>query len=157
MDPTIRRMTNRYSAITAVTSFVTQPIPGADELIVIPLHYRFAVLLTRQRGVPLLTAPWWQVSKIIWGGAAVRLAANFTLGLVPVVGLFSNAITAVALTEFLGRYLDDALSNPAQPAAVSVQAVRDAVQDSLRSWGLGRLWPGSGHARRRAGHEVPPS
>ncbi|MGK4006721.1 hypothetical protein WMF31_29135 [Sorangium sp. So ce1036] len=149
-------MTNRYSAITAVTSFVTQPVPGADELIVIPLHYRFAVLLTRQRGVPLRTAPWWQVSKIIWGGAAVRLLANFTLGLVPVAGLFSNAITAVALTELLGRYLDEALSSPAPPPAVSMQTIRDAVQDSLRSWRLERLWPGNRHVRRGAGHEVTP-
>ncbi len=128
MEPKIRRMTNKYSVITAVTSFVTQPIPGADELIVVPIHYYFSVSLTRARGAPLLGAPWLQVSKIIWGGAAVRLFANFTLGLVPVAGLFSNAITAVALTELLGRYLDGALSSSAPPPPVSMRTLRDAVQ-----------------------------
>lgn len=127
-------MTNTYSMISAVTSFITQPIPGADELIVIPIHYCFSVSLTRARGVSLLKVPWAPVSKIIWGGAALRLVGNFTLGLVPVVGLFSNAITAVALTEFLARYLDDALTSPTRPAPVSFKAIKDIIQRSTGPW-----------------------
>lgn len=149
MEPKIRRMTNKYSAVAAVTSFITQPIPGADELIVVPIHYHFAVSLTRTRGAPILAAPWLQVSKIIWGGAAVRLFANFTLGLVPVAGLFSNAITAVALTELLARYLDGALSAPASPPAVSVKTIRDAVEGPLRAWRGPRIWSGVRRAFRR--------
>jgi uncharacterized protein (DUF697 family) len=140
MEPTIRRMTNKYSAIAAVISLVTQPIPGADELIVVPIHYSFSVSLTRRRGVPLRRAPWLQVSKIIWGGAGVRLFANFTLGLVPVAGLFSNAVTAVALTEFLGRYLDAALSSEAPPPAVSIRAIRDALRNPRQARSAQRLW-----------------
>ncbi|XYI00461.1 hypothetical protein ACMHYB_12165 [Sorangium sp. So ce1128] len=146
-------MTNTYSAVTAVTSFVTQLIPGADELIVVPIHYYFSASMTRRRGVPLLKAPWLQVSKIIWGGAAVRLFANFTLGLVPVAGIFSNAVTAVALTELLGRYLDGALSSPASPPEVSMKAIKDAIQRPLRAWGPGRVWP----AIRRAFHGSAPA
>lgn len=139
MEPKIRRMTNTYSMISAVISFITQPIPGADELIVIPIHYGFSVSLTRARGVPLHKVPWVQVSKIIWGGAALRLVGNFTLGLVPVAGLFSNAITAIALTEFLGRYLNDALGRPGEPAPVSVQAFMDIIQRSAGPWRAQRL------------------
>ena len=39
----------------------------------------------------------------------MRLIANALLGFVPGVGVFSNAITAVALTEALGLYLDNEL------------------------------------------------
>ncbi|WP_437591814.1 hypothetical protein [Sorangium sp. So ce1000] len=145
-------MTNKYSAIAAVISFITQPIPGADELIVVPIHYCFSVSLTRRRGVPLRRAPWLQVSKIIWGGAAVRLFANFTLGLVPVAGLFSNAITAIALTEFLGRYLDATLSSKAPPPEVSMRAIRDAMRNPRRTRRAKRLWSG---IRRSIRQSVP--
>jgi uncharacterized protein (DUF697 family) len=134
MEPEIRSLTTRYSLITAVVSFVTQPVPGADELIVVPIHYYFSASLTRRRGQSLLNAPWVGLSKIIWGGAAVRLFANFTLGLVPVAGLFSNAVTAAALTEFLGSYLDEALDRPGTPAPVSVRHLKRSIQRSLEEW-----------------------
>ncbi|WP_437511543.1 hypothetical protein [Sorangium sp. So ce1099] len=157
MDAKIRRMTNKCSAVAAVTSFVTQPIPGADELIVVPIHYWFSVSMTRHRGVPLLEAPWLQVSKIIWGGATVRLFANFTLGLVPVAGLFSNAVTAVALTELLARYLDRALSNPASPPVVSMKAIKDAIQHPLGAWRPRRVWPALRRAFRRSAPAPTPA
>jgi uncharacterized protein (DUF697 family) len=115
MQPDVRRLTNRHAAITAVASFILQPIPAADELVVVPIHYYFAASLTRKRGAKVMSAPWGKVQKIIWGGAVARLFANFTIGLVPVAGAFSNAITAVALTEYLARYLDDALDHPGEP------------------------------------------
>ncbi|WP_437877615.1 hypothetical protein [Sorangium sp. So ce513] len=151
MEPKIRRMINKYSAVAAVTSFVTQPIPGADELIVVPIHYHLSVSMARHRGASLLAVPWIPVSKIIWGGAGVRLFANFTLGLVPVAGLFSNAITAVALTELLARYLDGALRAPASPPpAVSLKTIKDALESSLRAWRAPRRWPGIRRVLRRA-------
>ncbi|WP_437735878.1 hypothetical protein [Sorangium sp. So ce1335] len=157
MDPKSRRMINKCSAVAAVTSFVTQPIPGADELIVVPIHYHLSVSLARHRGVSLLQVPWLPVSKIIWGGAAVRLFANFTLGLVPVAGIFSNAITAVALTELLGRYLDGALSTPASPPAISIETIRDAVRSPLRAWRASRPWPGVRRVFRRTAPAPAPA
>ncbi|WP_437309048.1 hypothetical protein [Sorangium sp. So ce388] len=157
MDAKTRRMTNAYSAVAAVTSFVTQPIPGADELIVVPIQYCFSVSMTRHRGVPLLKAPWLQVSKIIWGGAAVRLFANFTLGLIPVAGLFSNAVTAIALTELLGRYLDLALSSPASPPEVSMKAIKDALRQPLGARGSRRVWPAIRRAFRRSAPAQTPA
>ncbi|WP_437783012.1 hypothetical protein [Sorangium sp. So ce1097] len=157
MEPKIRRMINKYSAVAAVTSFVTQPIPGADELIVVPIHYYLSVSMARHQGVPLLAVPWIQVSKIIWGGAGVRLFANFSLGLVPVAGLFSNAITAVALTELLARYLDGALRTPASPRAVSLKTIKDAIEGPLRAWRAPRRWPGIRRAFRRAAPAPAPA
>jgi uncharacterized protein (DUF697 family) len=128
MNPEVRRLTTRYSALTAVVSFLTQPIPAADEIIVIPIHYWFAVLLIRKRGRGVLEAPWWQVSKIIWGGASARCVAGFTVGLIPLAGGLSNAVTAVAVTEMLASYLDQALSNPDRPPPeISMRSVRDSL------------------------------
>ena len=91
MEPRTRRLTNVYSSVSAVAAFVTQPIPAMDELIVVPIHYALCVKVARTRGVSILKLPWRPIKKIIWYGAAARLVANFSLGLVPVVGMFSNA------------------------------------------------------------------
>jgi hypothetical protein len=127
MEPQVRRLTNKYSMISAVVSFATQLVPGADELIVVPIHYRFSFRLTRMRDRSLLDVPWMQLHKIIWGGAFIRLFANFSLGIIPVVGAFSNAVTAVALTEFLARYLDESLTRPGAAEPVSMDPLKSST------------------------------
>jgi uncharacterized protein (DUF697 family) len=133
MGPEVRRLTNRHATFAAIASFILQPIPAADELVVVPIHYWFVGKVARKRGVSVFKAPWRSASKIIWGGAGVRLVANFSLGLIPVAGAFSNALTAVALTEYLGRYLDAALDDPDAPApAVSIEELKSAIKSALQ-------------------------
>jgi uncharacterized protein (DUF697 family) len=128
MNRETRHLTNRHAAVAAVASFIAQPIPAADELVVIPIHYVLAGKLWRRSGVPLLKVPWWRVNKLIWGGAAARLVVNFTFGLVPVAGAVSNAVTALALTEWLARYLDAALADPdAPPPEVTMDELKKAM------------------------------
>jgi uncharacterized protein (DUF697 family) len=133
MKPETRRVTNLHSGASAVAAFVSQPIPALDELIVVPIHYLLCVRFAKARGVPLKKLPWKQIRKIIWYGAGARLVANFSLGLVPVVGMFANAVTAIALTEFLGQYLDDALSNPdVPPKEVTMEGLKALFASALR-------------------------
>jgi uncharacterized protein (DUF697 family) len=136
VDPTTRRLTNRHSAFAAVSSFVLQPIPAADELFVVPVHYRLAWKIARARQAKVLGLPWKQLHEIIWYGAGARLVANFTLGLVPVAGAFSNAVTAMALTEYLGRYLDDVLEHPDRPAPpVSMAELKRLMAEAVKRKG----------------------
>ena len=133
MDEPSRKTTHRVSVVAAVTSFIVQPIPAADELVVVPMHYYLVVRLARRRRVPLVKVPWRAVQKIIWYGAGARLVANFSLGLVPVVGMFSNAVTAFALTEFLGRWMDAFLDDPESvPPDVSMGTLRALFNDALK-------------------------
>jgi uncharacterized protein (DUF697 family) len=133
MGPEVRRLTTRHATVAAVMSFVLQPIPAADELVVVPIHYWFVGRVTRAKGVRLHKAPWGAATKIIWGGAGVRLVANFSLGLIPFAGAFSNAFTAAALTEYLGRYLDEALDNPdAPPPAVSLGDLKTTIMRAMK-------------------------
>jgi len=76
MERRSRRITNVYSGVAAVTAFVTQPIPGADELLVVPIQYTLCVQLGRSRGVSAFKLPWRSVQRIIWYGAAARLVAG---------------------------------------------------------------------------------
>ena len=132
MDPKRRRLTNRCSGVAAVVAFVTQPIPGGDELIVVPVHYWLVARMAKGRGARLRDMPWRSIQKIIWYGAGARLVANFSLGLVPVVGAFSNSITAIALTEFLARWLDVYIANPDQPPPeVTMDGLKRVFADAL--------------------------
>jgi uncharacterized protein (DUF697 family) len=133
MERKSRRITNRASGVAAVLSFVTQPIPGADEILVVGIHYYLVVRLARARGVSVRKLPWRSLQRIVWYGAGARLAANFSLGLVPIVGMFSNAITAVVLTEFLARWLDDYLENPeSPPPEVTKEGLKELFANAIR-------------------------
>jgi uncharacterized protein (DUF697 family) len=127
-----RRITNRASGVAAVVSFLTQPIPGADELLVVGIHYYLVVRLARARGVSIFELPWRSLQRIVWYGAGARLVGNFSLGLVPFVGMFSNALTAVALTEFLARWLDEYIQHPETPPPdVTVEGLKEIFASAL--------------------------
>jgi uncharacterized protein (DUF697 family) len=132
MEPKSRRITNVYSGVAAVTAFVTQPVPLLDEFVVVPIHYALVTRLAIARGFPLLKLPWRSIQKIIWWGAGARLVANISLGLVPVAGAFANSVTAMALTEYLSRWLDEVISNPDKPPPeVTVENIKALFKSAL--------------------------
>jgi len=132
-DP--RRVTMFYSATTAVVSFVTQPIPLLDELVVIPMHYLLCVRLASAHGVKRKDLPWKQIKKIIWYGAGARVLANVSLGLVPVVGMFSNAVTAIALTEYLGHYIAEVVAHPDRTAPdITMAGLKELFATAMKNY-----------------------
>ena len=110
-----RLTTHAFSAGAAGISFIVQPLPGSDQLFVIPIQYLLAASLAKERGTSLSKAAWSQVHQLIWGGGTVRLMIGLTLGLIPLAGAVTNAITAFVTTEYLGYYVDRALDSPDQP------------------------------------------
>jgi uncharacterized protein (DUF697 family) len=133
MEPKTRRITNVYSGVAAVAAFFTQPVPMLDEVIVVPIHYGLTVRMARSRGVSIFKLPWRSVQRIIWYGAGARLVANMSLGLVPVVGAFVNSITAIALTEFLARWLDEFLEHPDQPPPdVTMEGLKTLFENAVK-------------------------
>jgi uncharacterized protein (DUF697 family) len=134
MTTETRRILRRYRIASAVTSVVTHPVPLVDELFVIPIHYAFVVRLARARGVKVRDVPWRQVQQLIWGGAGVRFGFDLAFGVVPVAGAIAHAITASALTQVLGEYLDEALDKPSSPPPVTVQGIKQSLLRRLPRW-----------------------
>jgi uncharacterized protein (DUF697 family) len=133
MERKSRSITNRASGVAAVLSFLTQPIPGADELLVVGIHYYLVVRLARSRGASVMDLPWRSLQRIVWYGAGARLVGNFSLGLVPFLGMFSNAVTAIALTEYLARWLDEYLEHPDHPPAeVTLEGLKQLFASALK-------------------------
>jgi uncharacterized protein (DUF697 family) len=112
MVPVLQRLTAKYGVITAIAAFVTQPIPLADEIVVLPIQYWFAGVFIRRRGNRLGQAPWLGVNALIWGGVGARIASRLTLGFIPPAGAFANAISSAAVTVLLATYLDGKLPAP---------------------------------------------
>jgi uncharacterized protein (DUF697 family) len=132
MDRAARRLTNRYSGVSAVVAFVTQPVPALDELVVVPIHYVLAVRLAQVRGMSFLKLPWRSVQRVIWYGAAARLVANMSVGLVPVAGAFANSVTAIALTEVLARWIDEFIDHPERiPPDVTVAGLKSLLVGAI--------------------------
>jgi hypothetical protein len=126
MEPKSRRISNVTSGVAAVAAFFTQPVPMLDELIVAPIHYALILRMATARRFNPLRLPWKNLHRIIWYGAAARLVSHLGLGLIPFLGAFANSITAIALTEYLARYLDEAIANPDKPAPeISMQGLKD--------------------------------
>jgi len=143
MERKSRRITNVWSGVAAVTAFVTQPVPALDELIVVPMHYALVTQLARARGVSVRKLPWRAIQRIIWYGAGARLVANVSVGLVPVVGAFANSVTAVALTEYLSRWLDEAITHPdAPPPVVTMDGLKALFKEALARRAAQQAAPG---------------
>jgi uncharacterized protein (DUF697 family) len=133
MEPKSRRITNMTSGVTAVTAFITGPIPLLDEVVVIPMHYYFVLRMAKARGVSPLQLPWRNIQRVIWYGAGARFVGNVTLGLIPLTGSLVNSVTAIALTEYLGRYMDDILTRPMEPAPeITFAALRDLFNRAIQ-------------------------
>jgi hypothetical protein len=129
MTPELRRLRYRFCIISAVTSVATHPIPAVDELFVVLVHYRFSLKFARAQNVRIRDIPWRQVNKVIWGGAGVRFCFDLGFGLVPIAGSLCHALTAIALTDYLSRYLDKALSLPhSPPPPVTLRDIRDSIR-----------------------------
>ena len=112
MVPVLQRLTAKYAVFTAIAAFVTQPVPVADEVVVLPIHYWFAGVFVRRRGNRLRQAPWLGVNLIILGGLGARIASRLTLGFLPPAGAFANAASSAAVTVLLATYLDRRLPEP---------------------------------------------
>jgi uncharacterized protein (DUF697 family) len=133
VQPKIRRITNVYSGVAAVAAFVLEPIPALDELVIVPVHFGMCASVAAARGVKVKSLPWKSIRRLIWYGAAARFVANASIGLIPVVGNFTNALTAIALTNHIATYVDEAIEHPDElPPEITVESLKKMFLDIIQ-------------------------
>jgi uncharacterized protein (DUF697 family) len=133
VQPKLRRITNVYSGAAAVAAFVLEPIPALDELVIVPIHFGLCASLAAARGVKVKSLPWKSIRRLIWYGAAARFVANASIGLIPVVGNVTNALTAIALTNHIATYVDEAIEHPDDlPPEITVEAMKQIFLDIIQ-------------------------
>src|ERR1019366_6955722 len=107
-DANVDRLIRRASILSAALGVVLSPIPLADELLLLPIYGVMTARIARQRGLAAKGIPWRPVMATPAAGLAARAAVNVTVSYIPGVAAFANAVSAVALTQFFGRYVDGA-------------------------------------------------
>ncbi len=99
-------MTRSYAITASAVSIIAHPVPGIDEVVVIPIHYHLCMKIAKARNLRIRDLPWRNLNKIIVGGAILRYFVDLPFAFFPPSGILVHGMTAGALTVFLGRYLE---------------------------------------------------
>jgi uncharacterized protein (DUF697 family) len=126
-----RKIINRASVVNALIAAVTSPVPLLDELIFAPGFVFMAARIGRKQGVSLVKMPWRPIGGTIVTGLAARAAINVAVSYIPGVAAALNAVTAVTLTQFLGRYVVKACERPEEARKVAIKDLVDEMRSRL--------------------------
>jgi uncharacterized protein (DUF697 family) len=115
----VSRTIHRTSILAGAFGAVLSPIPLIDEVVLMPVYTMMTARIAKARGVALRAVPWKAITKTTIGGLAARGVVNLSVAFIPGVAAVANAVTAAALTEIIGRYVDRVCEDSeAQPLAV---------------------------------------
>lgn len=128
MHADVRDAIRRSSLVAAGLAAVLSPVPLADELALLPVYGLMTRAIGRAHGLPPAAIPWRPVARTAVNALVARAAVNLAVSLVPGVAAAANAASAVAVTEWLGRYVDGACSEPAAAVPIGLGALVDELR-----------------------------
>ncbi len=123
MNDASKSTVHRTSAVSAVLAAVLSPIPLVDELLLLPIYGVMATRIGRANGLKIGAVPWRPIWSTTVNGLVARGLVNLTVAYIPGVAAAANAASAVVLTEFLGRYMDDACADPSSAKTMGVKTI----------------------------------
>jgi len=124
----LARLLRRASFTAGALGVVLSPIPLADELVLVPIYGVLTARIARSRGITMSAVPWRPIALTAFAGLAARAAVNLTVSYIPGVAAVANAASAVALTRFFGRYVDEACETASQGGETKPMGVKDFAE-----------------------------
>jgi uncharacterized protein (DUF697 family) len=131
MIDAVRKTVNRTSMVTGAIGVVLSPIPLADELVFLPVCGVMAARIGSAHGLALKSVPWGPVAKTTLATLGARAALNVAVSYIPGVAAVANAVSAYAVTQVLGRYIDEACADPATAHPLSIQEAGQRLKDAF--------------------------
>jgi uncharacterized protein (DUF697 family) len=128
MKPEVSRTIHTTSATAGALAALLSPVPLLDEVVLLGVYGALVHRIGRAHGLELRAIPWKPVSITAASGLLARLAINLPFTFVPGVAAATNATTAVVLTEFFGRYVDQACGEPSAAKAYGPSAMFRALR-----------------------------
>jgi uncharacterized protein (DUF697 family) len=128
MSPGVEKLIRRTSIATGALGVIFSPIPLVDELLLLPIYAVMSVRIGRDHSLDARAMPWRPICATAIAGLAARAAVNVTVSYIPGVAAAANAVTAVALTQFFGRYVDEACAHPEGAKPLGVQDVIERIR-----------------------------
>jgi uncharacterized protein (DUF697 family) len=119
----VRRVITRTSVIGFGLGVVLSPIPLADELLLLPVYAVMTTRIAKHHGLPFKKIAWRPILSTVAAGLAARAAINVTVSFIPGVAAVANAVSAAALTQLMGRYVDAACADPSAARAMTPSAI----------------------------------
>ena len=132
MEPGVAVVIKRTSIVGAVLGVVFSPIPLIDELLLMPVYAVMTSRIARAKGLPSSRIPWRPIMSTAVAGLSARAAVNLTVSYIPFVSAAANAVSAVALTQFLGRFIDGACDEPERANAVSFREILEDLRAQIQ-------------------------
>ena len=124
MEPAVKSLVHRTSVVTAGLGVILSPIPLLDELVLFPVYTVLSARIAKRHSLKWMQIPWRPILKSTTAGLVARGVVNVTVALLPGVSAVGSAVTAAALTEILGDYVDGACR---EPSAAKTLAVKDVI------------------------------
>jgi uncharacterized protein (DUF697 family) len=128
MQEEVERVIRRTSILTAALGVILSPIPLADELLLLPIFGLMTTRIGKQHGLTSRGIPWKPVGATAVAGLAARAAINVTVSYIPGIAAAANAVSAIALTQFFGRYVDGVCDDPLNARAISMQEIISTIR-----------------------------
>jgi uncharacterized protein (DUF697 family) len=132
MSPRVERLIRRTSLVAAGLGVVFSPIPLVDELLFVPVYGILASRIAKDHELTFRQVPWRPIAQTAVAGLAARAAVNLTVSYIPGLAAVANAVSALALTQFFGRYVDEACAHPSEARTLSVQEVVSHIRASTK-------------------------
>jgi uncharacterized protein (DUF697 family) len=132
MSPRVERIIRRTSLLTAALGVVLSPLPLVDEVLLLPIYGVLVSRIGKDHDLAFRQVPWKPICATALAGLTARAAVNLTVGYVPGVAAAASAVSAIALTRFFGRYVDEACAHPAHAKPLGVQEVVNHIRSSKK-------------------------
>jgi uncharacterized protein (DUF697 family) len=125
LSPDVHAIVRQTAFFNGVLGVVLSPIPLADELLLFPIFAGMTARIAREKSLPVREVPWRPVLSTTFAALTARAAINVTVSYIPGVAAVANAASAVAMTHWLGRYIDEACDAPDRARAFGVREIAD--------------------------------
>jgi uncharacterized protein (DUF697 family) len=133
LRPEVSRIINRTSLATIAIAAVLSPIPLADELVFVPVYGIMAMRIAKRHSLATKDIPWKPIFASTLAALGARAAVNVTVSYIPGVAAVANAISAAAITQLLGAYVDAACDAPEHARAMTMKEIADRIREKLRT------------------------
>ena len=131
MDPRVARLVHRTGLVNAAIGAVLSPIPLADELVLFPIFGWMTSRIARIHALSDERIPWKPIRATRFAALVARAGLNVTVAYIPGVAAFANAVSAFAVTELVGRYVDKLCADPEAAQAMTVEEILQALREKL--------------------------
>jgi uncharacterized protein (DUF697 family) len=137
MIPRVAKLVHGSSVAAAGLGAVLSPIPLADEVLLFPLFAGLAVGIGKAHGLAAQEVPWRPVLRTAFNGLLARAGLNLAVAYIPGVAAVANAISAAALTELFGHFVDESCADPANARPMGVKDVAALLREKAKAYAPG--------------------